>query len=586
VREKIAKKVLAHKMNEDRLINHITNILISDKIPDMQPDLPEAYYLDNVTTLFEHVESLYADILEQRQLEFLHRFAALPENAKKLYIRLLNRSHQLFRLSKLNYPEILDIDQAIKRLENSSFLQVNPDIEYEALIALFNKSELLSHHPDHSSLRKLNRTALDTALLEQPEQCFIKQLTQSDCFLQVEQKESYKLCQMLFFGNLNQSMTDFVLRDLGLNQYEKYPIDIHNRPYTSSLEIQQHWLLYEIDCLFDLADPADTASLQKCFAAIPADIDPASPIFRKGERIKYEIARQLERLQDIPLALELYRQCSLPPSRERITRILDKQGQAEQAIAHCRVIIEQPWNEEESQFALAFGQRLVQRHKLEDQPLFASSPVVKPKMLKLELEQQDSVELAVVDYFLAEDAGNQCFYLENSLFNGVLGLLIWDVVFAPVAGAFYNPFQYRPADFYAFDFLQKRTSQIENSWRSISCNEDIWRQVFHCWQTKFGRMNPLVNWQTLDLEIIELALQRIAYPHWMRIFERILLDLRNNRAGFPDLVLFPANGGYQLVEVKGPGDSLQKNQQRWMQYFSEHKVPHCVAWVQWQISDD
>ena len=99
-------------------------------------------------------------------------------------------------------------------------------------------------------------------------------------------------------------------------------------------------------------------------------------------------------------------------------------------------------------------------------------------------------------------------------------------------------------------------------------------------------MNPLVNWQVLDLDIIELTLQRIAYSHWIKIFERILLDLRNNRAGFPDLVLFPAAGGYDLVEVKGPGDSLQKNQQRWMHYFTEQGIPHSVAWVQWQTRDE
>jgi hypothetical protein len=553
----------------------------------MQPDLPEAYYLDNVTALFEHVESLYADILEQQQLDFLQQFAALPGDAKKLYIRLLNRTHQRFRLSKLHYPEISMMDEAIKGLENNGFLQVNPAIEDEGLIALFSKSELLSLHPDRANLRKLNRTALDEVLLEQTEYGFIEQLAQSDSILQVQQKDSYTLCQMLFFGNLNQSMTDFVLRDLGLNQYESYAIDIHNRPYTSKLEIQQHWLLHEIDTLLDLSDPADTTTLESCFKAVPEDIDLASPLFRKGERIRYEVARQFERLQDTTLALELYRQCSLPPSRERITRILDRIGQTTEALKQCQTIIEQPCNEEESQFALAFGRRLVQRHKIENQPLFDNgNPVAKAGTFRLELDQQDSVELAVVDYFHAENGNNQCFYLENSLFNGVLGLLLWDAVFAPIAGAFYNPFQHRPADFYAHDFLQKRAAQIDRVWASISNNEDMWRQAANCWQAKFGLMNPLVNWQALDLEIIELALQRIAYPHWMKIFERILLDLRNNRAGFPDLVLFPANGGYQLVEVKGPGDSLQKNQQRWMQYFSEHKIPHCVAWVQWQIDDD
>ncbi|RLA10805.1 MAG: VRR-NUC domain-containing protein [Gammaproteobacteria bacterium] len=556
-------------------------------MPDMQPDLPEDYYLDNVIILFEHVESLYADILEVEHLNFLQQFACLPVNAKKLYIRLLNRTHQLFRLSKLDYPEISKMKQAIKLLEENRFLQVNPAIGHQDLIALFNKSELLALHPDSAGLRKLSRSELDAILLELTQPGFIEQLAQSDSILQVEQKNSYTLCQMLFFGNLNQSMTDFVLRDLGLNQYESYAIDIDNRPYTSKLEIQQHWLLHELDTLLYLCDPADTVALQSCFKAVPEDIDPASPLFRKSERIRYEVARQFERLQDIALAMELYRQCSLPPSRERIARILHKQGQTDEALRNCQAIIEQPCNEEEAQFALSFGRRLVQRHKIENQPLFNNSgPVAEPGTFRLELEQQDSVELAVADYFRAEDGDNQCFYLENSLFNGVLGLLIWDVVFAPISGAFYNPFQHRPADFYAHDFLQKRAAQIDRIWSSISDNEDIWRLASNCWREKCGLMNPLVNWQVLDLDIIQLALQRIAHSHWIKIFERILLDLRNNRAGFPDLVLFPVAGGYDLIEVKGPGDSLQKNQQRWMHYFTEQGIPHSVAWVQWQANDE
>ena len=64
----------------------------------MQPDLPESYYLDNVITLFAHVESLYADILDEQLLDFLQSFATLPVDAQKLYIRLLNRNHHLFHL--------------------------------------------------------------------------------------------------------------------------------------------------------------------------------------------------------------------------------------------------------------------------------------------------------------------------------------------------------------------------------------------------------------------------------------------------------------------------------------------------------
>jgi len=548
----------------------------------MQPDLPEGYYLDNVVTLFNHVESLYADILDQQQLDFLRSFAALPSDAQKLYIRLLNRSHHLFRLSKLDYPEIASIEDAIDLLNTSGFLQVDPEIGREELLALFSKTELLALHFDQPELGKLKRSALDTAILEQDEDAFFDGLAKSDRLLQVEQKDSYRLCQMLFFGNLNQSMTDFVLRDLGLYEYENYSIDLENRPYSSALDIEQHWLLHDLESLLAITEANDIGTLQTCFDAVPTDASPDSPLFRKGEHIKHDIARQIERVDHLPLALKLYRRCALPPSRERITRILHKQDQIEDAIEYCQNIIDEPASEEELQFAIAFGRRLVRQYKIQNRSDFESlGPAHKPGLFDLELTRQDGVEQAVIDYYLAQNNKNHCYYVENSLFNGVLGLLIWDAVFAPVPGAFYNPFQHRPADFYAQDFQTKRAGVFAQVWSRITSTEDIWLQASSCWQEKSGRMNPLVNWQALDPEILELALQRIPFGHWMRIFERILLDLRNNRAGFPDLVLFPAAGGYQLIEVKGPGDSLQKNQQRWMQYFAQHGIPHTIARVQW-----
>lgn len=548
----------------------------------MQPELPESYYLDNVITLFAHVESLYTDILDEQHLDFLQAFATLPLDAQRLYIRLLNRNHHLFRLSKLNYPEIDSISNAIAQLNSRGFVQVDPEITHGELVALYSKAELLALHPNRRELSKLKRSALDTALLEQDENTFYSNLEKNESLIQVAQKEYYTLSQMLFFGNLNQSMTDFVLRDLGLNRYENYHIDTENRPYSSTLDIEQHWLLHQLQLLLQGSDMGDIESLQNYFNAIPTNFRSDSSLFRKGERIKYEIARQVERLDKLPLALTLYRQCTLPPSRERIARILHQQNQIEDAVELCQIIIEKPISEDESQFARGFGLRLLRQHKILDRALFESlGPDHNPETFDLELSRQDSVELAVADYYLAQNRETQCYYVENSLFTGVLGLLIWDAIFAPVEGAFYNPFQHRPNDYYAHDFNQKRSVEFERIWSSITSNSDIRHRVTKYWSEKFGIMNPLVNWQMLNSEIIELALDRIDYSHWMVIFERILLDLRNNRSGFPDLVLFPATGGYQLVEVKGPGDSLQKNQRRWMQYFSEHGVPHAVARVRW-----
>ncbi len=559
---------------------------MASELTEGTAELPEGYYLDNVVALFEHVESLYEDILPPPHLTFLRDFALLGSDAKKLYIRMLNRSHYLFRTSKLNYPEIGSIREALDELESHDFLEVNPDIERRELIALFSKNELLARLAEPASARKLKRSALDTLVLERVDEHFYRSLARCESTIRILQKDSYELCQMLFFGNLNQSMTDFVLRDLGLHQYEKTTIDTCNRPFASTLEIDNTWRHHQLETLLDATDPTDVNTLQSCFDAVPECSGIDSPLYRKGERLKCRIARQCERLGNLDLALNLYHRCRLPPSRERIARVLNRQGQIDAALQTCESIIDKPLGEEESQFANAFGKLLIKRHKVSRQSRFDRCfDTHEPQQFDLVVQRQDNVEAAVVDYYLALDSGNQCYFLENSLFNGVLGLLIWDAVFAPISGAFYNPFQYRPADFYSAEFQPKRAAIFTRIWSSVTDNETIWQRVSECWRAKVGLMNPLVNWNSLSLEIIELALQRIEYSHWISCFERILLDLRTNRAGFPDLVLFPAAGGYLLVEVKGPGDSLQKNQRRWMDYFALHDIPHAVARVRWCVDE-
>ncbi len=551
----------------------------------MRPDLPETYYLDNVLTLFDHVIRVYADLLETQQLDFLYGFGALSMDAKKLCIRLLNRTPTWYRGSKLNYPEIESLEAAIEELTQHGFLEVNGEIDHPTLLSLYTMPELRSIMDDKSGLDKLRRAELEQALLERDDEEFFDVLMSKDSLLQVLRGDEYLICQMLFFGNLNQSMTDFVLRDLGLYRFETYTIDPEHRPYRSSLEIQQHWLLYQLQTLFELSDITDLAILNEIIDMIPEDIEPSAPAYHKSEQLRYQVARQLERIGELPRAIELYQQCLLPPSRERCARIYEKQGWHQDALDLCVQIIEQPIDEEEIQFASMFATRLIKRHDLDPmEPVESLTVSHQPEIVELELEHHDSVEIAVAEFYDRVDDADSCYYVENSLFNGVLGLLLWEVMFAPLPGAFFNPFQYRPADFYEHEFCARRSDLLAQIWTSIDSNEDIWRNVSARWQQKQDLMNPLVNWQDLDLELIELALERIDYLHWRVVFNRILRDLRNNRSGFPDLVYFPPAGGYCLIEVKGPGDSLQKNQQRWMHYFHEHGIPHQLARVTWQTN--
>ncbi|MOA02526.1 VRR-NUC domain protein [compost metagenome] len=53
----------------------------------------------------------------------------------------------------------------------------------------------------------------------------------------------------------------------------------------------------------------------------------------------------------------------------------------------------------------------------------------------------------------------------------------------------------------------------------------------------------------------------------------------------PDLIQFwPQHKTYRMIEVKGPGDRLQDNQLRWLEFCHEHQMPVAVCYVQWAES--
>jgi hypothetical protein len=100
------------------------------------------------------------------------------------------------------------------------------------------------------------------------------------------------------------------------------------------------------------------------------------------------------------------------------------------------------------------------------------------------------------------------------------------------------------------------------------------------YRAKIGITNPFVNWMYVDEQLLEAALVKIPVQDLIRIFERLLIDLKNNSSGFPDLIVFDQNS-YRMVEIKGPGDKLQKNQARWFRYFQEQAIPAAVVNVEY-----
>lgn len=542
----------------------------------MAIELPEGYYLDNFNHLLSQVHTQYSDLLSADELQFHQAFISLPIEAQRLLVRLLTRKGPLFRLSKLRYTEIPKLPEAAHALEDAGLARFAADTPPSEFLPLFNKAECLTlcAHAGASksqiqAWRKLKRDALNDALSEWLSE------TQNGCeetLLAVTSPEVFDTYRLLFFGNLHQDLTDFVLRDLGVARFESYAIDTHTRLFQQREEIDVALALHTAAQSLEDVLSGTTKDLLQFHATLPGQSLEQAFVQRRLARLRLTLARQLERLASYDEALTLYRLTELPPSRERQVRILIKQQQTETAFKLCHSMLTQPLDNSETVFAQEFGHRQAQKHG----HTWPAPAHYAPTESQLVLPQSGlGVERDACEYFQQEGV---CIFTENCLFNGVFGLHYWPVFFAPAEGAFSHPFQYRPHDLYQNNFLNKRQSIFAEAQASL---DDMTSTLIPRWHEKYAIQNPFVHWEGLNEAQIALALSRIPTSHWQAIFTRMWQDLKAHRSGLPDLILFPKNGGYRLIEIKGPGDRLQKNQRQWMQYFHQHNIPHEVIHVEW-----
>jgi len=173
-------------------------------------------------------------------------------------------------------------------------------------------------------------------------------------------------------------------------------------------------------------------------------------------------------------------------------------------------------------------------------------------------------------------------YVENGLINSLFGLLCWDAIFAPIPGAFFHDFQHGPADLESPYFYERRRDRFVECFAELESGryQDIIRQRFIA---KRGIQAPFVNWGLLKQPLLECALHCFPASHLRLWFEWIVRDVVENRTGYPDLVQFwPNEQRYRLVEIKGPGDRLQDNQRRFLEFCSRHGMPVFVCRVGWR----
>ncbi|RQR50530.1 VRR-NUC domain-containing protein [Burkholderia sp. Bp9140] len=548
------------------------------------PTPPAFYYLTNFERALAWLGERYDDLLDAHEHAFLAQFAQLPKASRALLVRMLMRSGSDFRASKLVYDEIGGTLDAAAPLVELGWVDPAPALTLDALFALSTKADLLKVFPSlaaHAGERKPAwldrlRPAHDVA---QPLDAWCAQA--GDRVLRVTVGALCDRLRLMFFGNLHQDWSEFVLADLGVFQYESVPFAPSSRAFQQRADVDAYLALQT--CREALDAWPDELPFDDLLQAIDA-VGCAQPwLATRRAKLLFTLGQTCERRADWTAALDAYARSAWPGSRHRRIRVLERCGRDCDALALALEARGGFESDEERQRVERMLPRLQRRLGQRVERAGRAPDVPRETLVLVRPEAFVSVEFAVRDHLAQPDA--PVHYVENTLINSLFGLLCWEPVFAAVPGAFFHPFQRGPADLHAPDFAVRRTDAFAACFAQLESGayRDTIRRHF---TTKTGLQSPFVFWGVLTDELLDDALACLPPEHLRLWFTRLLTDIRGNRSGLPDLVRFwPGERRYELIEVKGPGDRLQDNQTRWLAYCIAHGIPVRVVDVEWAGAD-
>nr|WP_259331656.1 VRR-NUC domain-containing protein [Pseudomonas sp. FW300-N2A2] len=527
--------------------------------------------------VLDWLEHRYADVLSVEEQCFIREFNRLPREPRALLVRMVMRKGVHFRASKLHYVEIGDIAMAAEPLLAQGWIDEQSPLPLDEVFEALLKAEILQCFGAAIDQPKGKKSDWLPALSErfpevQPFNQWCAPLDDRLFSLTI-----MGLCdrlRLMFFGNLYQDWSEFVLADLGIFTYEKVEFCAESRGLRSREDVDACLFLHDCQQQFEAGEAVATVVEQINGLAL------SNPWLQKRRsKLLFQIGQHCERVADFANALGIYRECAWPGARSRLIRVLERCGEYQLAMDLAVAAGQSPESAAEQQQLLRVVPRL--RRKLGGPAVKRSSPR-EMQRLDLQLPRTDptlSVEFYVQAHLAEESA--PVHYVENSLINSLFGLLCWPAIFAPLPGAFFHPFQRGPADLLNEDFQARRADLFQACLAEL--DDGRYRQTIReRYAAKWGVQSPFVFWGALSEPLLEQALDCLPAEHLKHWFNRLLLDIKANRAGMPDLIQFwPQHKTYRMIEVKGPGDRLQDNQLRWLEFCHEHQMPIAVCYVQW-----
>lgn len=291
------------------------------------------YYLENFETVVRWVRQHHSDLLTDEETGHIDNLLALSRPARALLARMVMRTGELFRVERLDYPELgQPVATAAESLAHADWIDETPDISLEDLFRLFTLAELRPALADRISAAGLPARAAkgllkDTLIPLHPDPAPVEHWLPllPTRVIRLNNMALFDRLRLMFFGNLRQSWSDFVLVELGHQRYEQVPLSIDSRAFNERSHVDRYLVMHHCRERLDQGELPETV-----WQHVPAASDNTWLESRRG-RLLFELGKLAERGGDRELALTAYEQSGHREARLRRLRLLERLKQYREA---------------------------------------------------------------------------------------------------------------------------------------------------------------------------------------------------------------------------------------------------------------
>lgn len=518
----------------------------------------------------------------------LLRFLALPDTAASLYARLFARKPTVFRIDKLQYAEVPDINQAVTCLMSAGLVDDQHCMSVEMLLAVQTVVELRAvcsrlELPSKGSRQKL----LDRLGMCSPTAVSIPAIS-------LRHKKLFRRMCRCFLHDHTGDLSVMVLTRMGQIKFPDYTTTDGGGLFPHRMGMLRYEQLRRMRMTCDAADIMD--ELPKLLAILKQH--PALPDHRyrfsahryAGELI-FVAARHLERKKQTKDAATLYADLLEHSPRlaaaagRRLALCNETNGAFAEAVHACTVGMEKA-SEAERIGLDRTGRRLARKAHLRWTPL---APLSTPPIREIRLEgatwsghrpaYATSKGAAPVERALCihiSQLGRRAFFGEAAPWSTLFALLCHGAIFAPIAGMLPTSMMFRPLDFGTKAFGPRRKHLFAPIFEHIRRGEGpaLLRKALH---ELDGVHVQGLRWDRFGPQQLMELVEGIDGTSLSGILQCFATDPWRARQGLPDLCILPGPecslpnaipgklpSGLLLAEVKGPGDTIRDEQRIWM----------------------